>query len=287
MSEPPQIKDILDNGVTEPYDPALFDYDEVATGVDGLDAVGDDELAEFHERKFLLVRNVFAREQIDRACDAMHDLIFKRGKGSYSIHFEPGVKDKIDQLQGTEREYAVRKLADFNDVDPRLDALLYDPGVLATLVKLGVDDPQMFQTMALIKPPGGRDKAWHQDRAYFNVPVEDPIIGVWIALDETTPENGCMFVRPGWHDPVVHFQRRDWQICDADALSLPIKPVALPMQPGDILFFDSLLPHGTPTNYSNQRRRAAQFHYASANVRKTSLEERLAIFGEEGKDVTC
>ena len=175
MSEPPQIKDILDNGVAEPYDPALFDYDEVATGVDGLDAVGDDELAEFHERKFLLVRNVFAREQIDRACDAMHDLIFKRGKGSYNIHFEPGVKDKIDQLQDTEREHAVRKLADFNDVDPRLDALLYDPGVLATLVKLGVDDPQMFQTMALIKPPGGRDKAWHQDRAYFNVPIEDPI----------------------------------------------------------------------------------------------------------------
>ena len=53
--------------------------------------------------------------------------------------------------------------------------------------------------MALLKPPRGREKPWHQDHAYFNLPLDTPIVGVWIALDEATPENGCMHVIPGSH----------------------------------------------------------------------------------------
>ena len=37
------------------------------------------------------------------------------------------------------------------------------------------------------------------------------------ALDEATTENGCMHIIPGGHmEPIVHFKRRDWQICDEE-----------------------------------------------------------------------
>jgi hypothetical protein len=93
----------------------------------------------------------------------------------------------------------------------------------------------MFQDMALLKPPMlGREKPWHQDHAYFDYPLGTPIVGVWIALDEATVENGCMQFLPGQHrDPIIHFQRRDWQICDSTILGR--ESVAAPLKPGGIL----------------------------------------------------
>ena len=83
----------------------------------------------------------------------------------------------------------------------------------------------------------------------------------------------------------MHFQRRDWQICDN--VILGTRSVAAPLPPGGMLFFDGLLPHGTPHNASANRRRALQFHYAPAGITKTTAEERMKHFGSEGKNVSC
>jgi phytanoyl-CoA hydroxylase len=143
--------------------------------------------------------------------------------------------------------------------------------------------------MALIKPPLiGREKPWHQDFAYFNLPLGTPVVGVWIALDEALIENGCMHVIPDSHrdGPVVHFQRRDWQICDTDVNVRQV--VAVPLQPGSCLLFDGLLHHGTPPSQSRLRRRAVQYHYKPASVAfYADNTERLKVFGEEGKDAYC
>ena len=112
-------------------------------------------------------------------------------------------------------------------------------------------------------------------------------MGVWIALDEATVENGCMRVLPGAHreGPRLHFQRRDWQICDTDILGK--RSVAAPLQPGGLLLFDGLLPHGTPRNGSGRHRQALQFHYTGAKSEKIAASERMRVFGSEGRNVSC
>ena len=150
------------------------------------------------------------------------------------------------------------------------------------------EEPMLFQDMALLKPPRvGREKPWHQDHAYFDLELRTRVVGVWIALDPATTGNGCMLVKPGSHlqGPVVHFKRRDWQICDTDVD--PLGTLAVPLEPGGCLFFSSFMQHGTAPNTSDQRRRAVQFHYRPAGAELTSLEQRMAVFGSEGKDVTC
>ena len=153
---------------------------------------------------------------------------------------------------------------------------------------IGTDDIIMFQDMALLKPPGvGREKPWHQDKAFFNIDLNATVVGVWIALDEATFENGCMHVLPGSHSegPVPHFSRRDWQICDTDVALA--KDVTVPLQPGGLLFFDGLIHHGTPANRTDTRRRAIQFHYVDRNVFTIPEDDRLAVYGLEGRGVTC
>jgi hypothetical protein len=75
---------------------------------------------------------------------------------------------------------------------------------------------RLFQDMSMVKPPGGREKPWHQDGAYFNLASDTPVVGVWIALGHVTKETGAMHLLPGLHTagPQPHFKRRDWQICD-------------------------------------------------------------------------
>jgi phytanoyl-CoA hydroxylase len=205
------------------------------------------------------------------------------------VLFEAAAKDILPTLSADQRQDAVRKLWYFVNFDERLKALSHHPKLLAVVQQLiGGRTPFMFQDMALVKPPRlGREKPWHQDHAYFDYPLGTPVVGVWIALDEATVENGCMQVLPGRHreGPKIHFQRRDWQICDTEMMGA--KSVAAPLQPGGLLLFDGLLPHGTPHNSSPKRRRALQYHYTAEDVVKSSTEERLKHFGSEGKNVTC
>ncbi len=96
-----------------------------------------------------------------------------------------------------------------------------------------------------------------------------------------------MHVVPGSHraGPVVHFKQRDFQICDTDVATERV--LAVPLEPGGCLLFDGLTHHGTPPNHSSQRRRSIQFHFARPGSRPITEAERAAIWGGEGKDVTC
>lgn len=96
-----------------------------------------------------------------------------------------------------------------------------------------------------------------------------------------------MHILPGTHTegPVVHFVRRDFQICDTQVQTH--RDTAVPLPPGGALFFDGLLHHGTSPNLTDTRRRAVQMHYVPAGTMRTPQEDRLEVFGADGKHVTC
>ena len=54
------------------------------------------------------------------------------------------------------------------------------------------------------------------------------------------------------------------------------------MEVGDVLLFDTKLPHGTPCK-SNLWRWALQFHYCPISATAGSDEERLRCIGSEGQ----
>jgi phytanoyl-CoA hydroxylase len=268
----------------------LYLPDAEAPLVADLESVDEAQAFFYREFGFLAVQRAFDQRQVSEARQALRDIIRgdRQAPPRCQVMYEAVARDSLQTLSLDQRELAVRKVFRFEDVDPRLDAVMRSPALLTAVAKLGCTDPQLFQTMALLKGPGGREKPWHQDHAYFNVDLRHRVVGVWIALDQATPANGCMHIMPGRHrQPVIHFKRRDWQICDATARSMHDQVLAVALEPGGLLFFDSLLPHGTPTNRTNDRRQALQFHYAPAERVAIATEQRLEIFGSEGKNVEC
>lgn len=272
-----------------PHAPDLYDYAAVAETIDGLDSITDADIARYHEQGFIAVRNAFSPDEVQSGLDGLAELIAGRVPEFQNIQFTAEVRDRLDTLSFQERMDSVRRLLYFVDYEARTKAIANHPKLLALTSRLLQGEAMMFQDMALIKPPNGREKPWHQDHAYFELTPETRVVGVWIALDPAGIENGCMRVMPGWHrrGKFSHFQIRDFQICDSDMDGLQEHRVAVPLEPGGCLIFDSYIPHGTPSNFTSMRRRALQFHYHALGAQKISAEERVAIWSGEANNIAC
>lgn len=272
---------------TGEYPPGLYEFDMTSPKTATLASVAADDLAQYRALGFLAVERALDSSQVQSALDGLRAILLD--PGDVDLEFEAWATSKIERLNGEERFDAVRKFMWFVHADERLNRLAHHPALLSVVRTLvGSDDVVLLQDMALLKPPGGgREKPWHQDNAYFKLQPDTPTLGVWIALDPATPENGCMHVIPGSHleGPRPHFMRRDWQICDTDVATA--RDVMVPLAPGGALFFNGLLQHGTPTNRTDSRRRAIQFHYVPSDAVEITEDDRLAIYGLEGRGAEC
>ncbi|MBO9308806.1 MAG: phytanoyl-CoA dioxygenase family protein [Chloroflexi bacterium] len=144
-------------------------------------------------------------------------------------------------------------------------AWLLDPRLRDALTLLLGRTPYAVQTMLYFKPPGARGQALHQDNYYLRV-QGGTCMAAWMALEPCDEANGCMMVVPGSHT---------WELlCTVPAdttrsftdvtVPLPegceVRPV--PMQAGDVLFFNGSLVHGSNPNTTTDRfRRALIGHY--------------------------
>jgi phytanoyl-CoA hydroxylase len=294
------------------HPPELYRFDGIESGVDA--GAAESELGRYRDDGFLMVRGMLAPAQLEAARAELEQMAHSDRPDCAMIWYEGALRDHLaldasaDRpldatttasgfVQGQEgalpnvdpalRARFVRKFMSFVGRAPVLTALARAPRMLALARRLLGGESELFQDMALVKPAQGREKPWHQDHAYFNVAMGTPIVGVWIPMGRVTPENGCMHMLRGGHRAGArpHFKRRDWQICDEHVA--PADRVAVPMQAGDVLFFDGLVPHGTPVNRTDEFRWAVQFHYRPVNASLVDDTARLEHFGSEGRDVTC
>ena len=135
-----------------------------------------------------------------------------------------------------------------------------DPRLRDAMAAILGREPYAVQTMIYFKPPGGRGQALHQDQYYLRV-QPGTCIAAWMAVDACDEENGCLQVVPGSHLlPLMCTIKADTTVSVTDiTVPLPagMHPVPVIMQPGDVLFFNGQLVHGSLPNTSRTRFRRA------------------------------
>jgi phytanoyl-CoA hydroxylase len=92
-----------------------------------------------------------------------------------------------------------------------VDAPLHRRAVEISRIALGDDMIFDFDMLIDKAPFTNTPTAWHQDAAYWPDQPDTRAISVWVALDEATIDNGCLWFVPGSHsaDPApAHRQRR-------------------------------------------------------------------------------
>jgi phytanoyl-CoA hydroxylase len=197
--------------------------------------------------------------------DHGNDAWFRESGSEIRAFFEPGTPP---DLTGRARARWVNKLGHaLHDRDPVFAALLQSDRIAQLAHALDRPAGLMVQSMLIFKEAGIGDAVPpHQDAAF--IATEPPsVIGLWIALDDATAENGALQVAAGAHrGPLRTRYRRDgerlWtETLDATPLEEPDEVVAA--RPGTLVAFDGRLSHGSLPNTSTRPRWAVTAHIVS------------------------
>lgn len=149
---------------------------------------------------------------------------------------------------------------------------LSHPAIVDGLTQVIGPDVKAMQSMLFIKPSGKPGQAWHQDENF--IPTRDrSLTAAWIAMDNATVENGCLWVLPGSHVPGVLYPQRDHHSdlfdCAPEAYGFPYTDddaVPVELEAGSVLLFNGYLLHRSHVNHGppGTFRRTLVNHYMSA-----------------------
>jgi phytanoyl-CoA hydroxylase len=158
----------------------------------------------------------------------------------------------------------------------KLSSVMYDilahPRLTDVLTQVIGPDVKCMQSMLFVKASGKPGQAWHQDEDF--IPTRDrSLCGAWMALDDATIENGCLWVIPGSHKHGILWEMEKQNDPSFDCTDVSVGfpytdanavPVELPA--GGAVFFNGYLLHRSLPNVAQGGfRRALVNHYMSAS----------------------
>lgn len=155
--------------------------------------------------------------------------------------------------------------------------LAMHPPIVEMVEQLIGPDVILWGCHVFCKPAAeGFETPWHQDGHYWPIrPLAT--CTVWVALEPSTRENGCLRVIPGSHrggvlHPHLHEDRNDLTLNQrmADGAFVDKDAVDLELQPGQMSMHDVYMIHGAQANRSGQRRTGVALRYMPG----TSLFDR-------------
>jgi phytanoyl-CoA hydroxylase len=133
-----------------------------------------------------------------------------------------------------------------------------DPGIVAVLKKI-IGDHIIFLSDKIVYKDAATDfgSPWHQDYPYW---LGSHKYSAWLALDDASPENGCLKVIPGSH--LAGAVNHGGDASDGFGFDNRLKPsdidesqvVDLPASQGDVIIFHDLLLHSSYPNTTGRDR---------------------------------
>lgn len=221
------------------------------------DSITDEQAQFFLDNGFLVVRNVLVGDELQLVQQAM-SVLYERGMSEVvqdpDYMYGKGARTGKKILRRI--EYVIEK----SDV---MKALLGHPFILKSVEKLqGRNFIPTWDSMVLKAPDEGVIVPWHRDAA---VPkgCQDPrpIFNVDFYLDEADLRT-CLWVIPGshqWSDEEARERCAQPGFTTDDALPGP-------MQPGDVIFHDIQVLHGSPDGDGNPLRRTVYYEFRPGEI---------------------
>jgi Protein involved in biosynthesis of mitomycin antibiotics/polyketide fumonisin len=219
----------------------------------------------YQQNGYVVVRNLFSEEEVTFYRDHYMNL---RRHGRY-----PGDLAGVDTTSNDPLKRYPRMIQ-MHRWDETSFKWLIDKRINECLTGLLGREPYAVQTMLYFKPPKARGQALHQDNFYLRA-QPGTCMAAWMALDYCDEANGCMQVVPGSHDwPILCTEKADTTQSFTDVTvplpeGTPVHPVI--MNPGDVLFFNGALVHGSFPNVTEDRfRRALIGHYIQGEAQQVA-----------------
>lgn len=215
----------------------------------------DEQIAFYHNNGYLSIPSLMPDDEVEWMREIYDRLFADRAGRETGDQFdlagtdEEGVEAVLPQILGPAR------------FAPELmNSQLWINGAHVVRQLLGAEasfgDGHMIFKPARI----GAETPWHQDEAYWDPNLNYTSLSIWVALQEATVENGCMWFIPGSDrlDVLPHQSvGGDVRIHALEVLGADVsRAVACPLPPGGATFHTSRTLHYTGPNRSDIPRRA-------------------------------
>ena len=160
---------------------------------------------------------------------------------------------------------------------PEVLGVFTSPKMLKCMQDIMGPNLYLQSSKVMFKPAnGGAAKPWHQDAAYWKN-YEPKQITVWLALDDATEENGCIWAIPGSHH-LGHIPHMSKELQVEESRIDLKKAIAVPVKPGGLLIFHSLVLHMSKKNTSDKNRCAIICDYDCSPNACTDVRSKPATF---------
>ncbi|KAG9266074.1 phytanoyl-CoA dioxygenase domain-containing protein 1 isoform X2 [Astyanax mexicanus] len=194
-----------------------------------MDVLSEQDVKKYQEDGYLVLEGLFSPEQCDELRQRMSEIVERmdvpshcrtqfstdhdeqlktQGNADYFItsgdkirfFFEKGVFDEKGEFT-VPKERSLNKIGHaLHAHEPLFKNITHSPKIQGLMKNLGLTSPVVLQSMYIFKQPGiGGEVTPHQDATFLYTEPLGRVMGVWIALEDATLDNGCLWFIPGSH----------------------------------------------------------------------------------------
>ncbi|UOE46513.1 phytanoyl-CoA dioxygenase family protein [Mucilaginibacter sp. SMC90] len=221
------------------------------------------DIAQYRRDGFLVIENFLSAEELDFWRGALDEAVAKRNGNKMPDRKE--VYGKGDDADKSYYDNVFDQLINLWQDNEKIKQVMLDERLGKMAAQLsGCDGIRIWHDQALIKKPWANPTSWHLDTPYWSF-SDRRALSIWVALDDATYENGCLFFIPGSYHQTTFENPGIGKNMGAIFTTYPefkaSKSVAAPMKAGSCSFHNGLTIHGAHANMTPGFRRAMTCAY--------------------------
>lgn len=216
--------------------------------------LSDEDVMVFKRDGFVVVRGMY-RQQADQLQQWVSEIAaWPEVPGKYAMYFEDSLREPSTRI--------LNRVEQFIEYHDGFRELLNGPPIMNRLARLFGEPAILFKEKINFKLPGAGAFEPHQDSQAGWEDSAPYFISVLVSVDVNTLENGCVEFAAGHHTMGLIGEK--WKPLTEEQLrNVTFAPC--PTDPGDVIFFDSYVPHKSAPNMSDRPRRNLYVTYNRAS----------------------
>ena len=218
------------------------------------------QIEDYRKNGFLLIEDFLDKEELTFWREAVSEALEERGGRKL-----PGKDTKTGEDDGINKDAdyfgkVFDQMLNLWQTNEKIKQLMLNKDLGKMVADLSeCDGIRIWHDQALIKRPWANPTSWHLDTPFWSF-SDRRALSIWIALDDATPENGCLYFIPGsyhttgFENPGIGKNMDSvFQFYPQFASSVS---AAVPMKAGSCSFHNGLTIHGAGANMTSGFRRA-------------------------------
>lgn len=221
------------------------------------------QIQQYQQDGFLVIQDFLNKEELALWRTALDEAVNKRNGNKMPDRKE--VYGKGDDADKSYYDNVFDQLLNLWQDNEKMRQIMLDERLGKMAAELaGADGIRIWHDQALIKRPWANPTSWHLDTPYWSF-TDRRALSIWVALDDVTLENGCLFFIPGSYKKTTFdnpgIGKNMGAIFNVYPEFKTTKSAAAVMKAGSCSFHNGLTIHGAHANMTPGYRRAMTCAY--------------------------